>query len=168
MDRVFVAFGTAHHDQRRPAGRVGLGDRRRPRRRREPLPHQLGSVQARKTLSRGASKMRVSTRSWLAEGVDGVHDGLLADTDTSRTKDGGVPTGPESATQELQSRIHVFRPTAWRPTGSPASLSSRSRCMRICAASAGVLASAIARSKASRASSRRPSCISRPPLTPKK
>src|SRR4051794_5141090 len=44
----------------------------------------------------------------------------------------------------------------------------RSRCMRMWAASAEVLASAMARSKAIAASSLRPSCIKKAPRTPKK
>ena len=51
------------------------------------------------------------------------------------------------------------------PPSSPgAPFSSRSRCMRICAASAGVLASAMARSKASRASARAPELHQQPAL----
>ena len=49
----------------------------------------------------------------------------------------------------------------------PLSRIRRSRCMRIWAASAEVLANAMARSKAMRASSLRPSCIRKAPRTPK-
>jgi hypothetical protein len=56
----------------------------------------------------------------------------------------------------------AFLPRSWL------SRCRRSRCMRMCAASAEVFASAMARSKAVRASSLRPSCIRNAPRTPKK
>src|SRR5437879_9521012 len=63
---------------------------------------------------------------------------------------------------EQRNYFPAFLPRGWL------SRCRRSRCMRMWAASAEVFASAMARSKAVRASSLRPSCIRNAPRTPKK
>ena len=64
-------------------------------------------------------------------------------------------------------KLHCYLLPAFAPRGVLSRI-SRSKCMRMWAASADVLASAMARSNATRASSLRSSCIRNAPLTPKK
>ena len=68
----------------------------------------------------------------------------------------------KEASEKGRDYFPAFLPRGWL------SRCRRSRCMRMWAASAEVFASAMARSKAVRASSLRPSCIRKAPRTPKK
>jgi hypothetical protein len=75
-----------------------------------------------------------------------------------------LPQGEKGRPARREGRKRYF--PAFLPRGW-LSRCRRSRCMRMWAASAEVLASAMARSKAVRASSLRPSCIRKAPRTPK-
>ena len=79
---------------------------------------------------------------------------------------GAVGRGSNSVSRDAGCRVKRGYFPALAPRGLLSRI-RRSRCMRMWAASAEVLASAMARSKATRASSLRPSCIRKAPRTPK-
>src|SRR5688572_5970711 len=168
---VVIAIGIAHHDQAgaaRPDIQRHSGNCPGPRH--EPLLQELGlgpgaiHFFARRVEDALQHQLALA-REIGADIYSDVHRFLLE-------KPGHVPmtNGPRRFRHGVAEILDFFQEGCQEAgfEARPCGAESRSRCMRMWAASAAVLAREMARSNAARASVCRLSCIKSPPLTPKK